>query len=190
MNDSMVKYFERFGRFSPELTDHISQKVINLSVTKRNHILLAGKVCDYLYYIHKGAVRYYIEHDEKDLTTDISIDGELVTSFSSFVSRMPSRENIEVIEDAELYGIHYNDLQEVYKNFPEMNTIGRLIAEKHYISLTEHTYIVKYGSTAERYEYLIKHKPELIKKVPLGMIASYLGMTLETLSRVRKKYQG
>jgi CRP-like cAMP-binding protein len=190
MNDSMVRYFGKFGTLSSEAMDFILKKVFFKQFVKRSHILHAGNICDHLFFIDKGAVRYYFKHGDRDLTTDISIDGELVTSFGSLVSRKPSKENIEVIEDADLYGIHYDDLQEIYANFPEMNIVGRLIAEKHYISLTEHAYIMKYGSTVERYEYLMKHKPELIRKVPLGMIASYLGMTLETLSRVRKKYQG
>jgi CRP-like cAMP-binding protein len=190
MNDYLIRYFENFGKLSPQVIDFITCRVFYHHAEKKSQILHAGQVCDYLYFIEKGTVRNYIEHDDKDLTTDISIDGELVTSFSSFVSRKPSRENIEVIEDADLHGIHYNDLQEIYSNFPEMNVLGRLIAEKHYISLTEHTYIIKYGSTNERYEYLMKYKPKLLQKAPLRMIASYLGMTQETLSRVRKKYQG
>jgi CRP-like cAMP-binding protein len=190
MNDHLIRYFGNFATLTPQVIDFISKRVFHQHVSRKRHLLTAGQVCDYLYFIEKGAVRYYIEYDDKDLTIDLSIDGELVTSFSSFVSRKPTRENIEVVEDADLYGIHYNDLQDLYKNFPEMNIAGRLIAEKHYLSLTEHTYMVKYGNTVERYEYLMKHKPQLLQKVPLGMIASYLGMTLETLSRVRKKYQG
>ena len=115
------------------------------------------------------------------------MDGAFVTSFSSFISQTPSVETIELLEDSILYAIHYDDLQHLYKTYPIMEHIGRLIAEYHYNSLAMKSYRLKFSNSAERYEALFNTKIEIIRRTPIGIIASYLGMSIETLSRIRSK---
>ncbi|HND46032.1 MAG TPA: Crp/Fnr family transcriptional regulator, partial [Chitinophagales bacterium] len=99
----------------------------------------------------------------------------------------PSSENIELLEDSVLQGISFDNLQLLYKKYPELERIGRLVAEHHYNSLAAQTHRLRFYTSAERYNYFYKSKFELVQRVPLGIIASYLGMTLENLSRIRSK---
>jgi signal-transduction protein with cAMP-binding, CBS, and nucleotidyltransferase domain len=182
---SFLNFLKKFGSISGEANHMIEQYIRDLTVPKKTLLLKAGRVCDYLYFIKKGLARNYTEENQKIITNDIVIDGELLTSFSSFVTRQASNENIELLEDSTLQALHYNDLQMLYQTFPELERTGRLIAEYHYNSLASQTHRLRFFSTAERYAYLFEHKLGLIQRAPIGVIASYLGMSNENLSRIR-----
>ncbi len=96
-------------------------------------------------------------------------------------------ETIELLEESILYAIHYDDLQQLYETYPVMERTGRMIAEHYYNSLAVKSYRLKFSNTTERYEHLFNTKIEIVKRVPIGIIASYLGMSIETLSRIRSK---
>jgi CRP/FNR family transcriptional regulator, anaerobic regulatory protein len=106
----------------------------------------------------------------------------------SFVSQKPSFENIEILEPSVLYAISYDNLQKMYLEFPEFNLIGRLFTEKYYIELEERVMSLQFLTAKERYEKLLIQQPMLLQRVTLGQIASYLGITQETLSRIRGKF--
>lgn len=131
--------------------------------------------------------RNYFEEADKEMTSDIVLGGELLVAFASFITRQPSKEYIELLEESTLYALHYDDLQRLYREFPVLERTGRLIAEHYYNSLAAKTYQLKFNSAKARYEQLFQAKPEIIKRAPIGIIASYLGMSIETLSRIRSR---
>jgi CRP-like cAMP-binding protein len=178
---------QNFSDLPIDVIDAIEKVTEKTELPKRHILLKKGKICNHLYFLEKGLVRNYFEEDDKELTNDITVDGAFVTSFSSFISQTPSVETIELLEDSILYAIHYDDLQHLYKTYPIMEHIGRLIAEYHYNSLAMKSYRLKFSNSAERYEALFNTKIEIIKRTPIGIIASYLGMSIETLSRIRSK---
>lgn len=184
-DSSMVAFLKKFGELSEEVSADMEKYIIKSELPKKTILLKAGKTCDHLYFIEKGLARCYSEEHDKIFTNDIVIDGELLVSFSSFVSRQPSIENIELLEDSILQSIHYDDLQMLYKKYTALERIGRLIAEHHYNSLASQTHRLRFSTSAQRYDYLFTHKIEIVKRAPLGVIASYLGMTIENLSRIR-----
>lgn len=186
-NISFISFLQQFGNLQEDVIIAIESVVQKMEFQKKHILLKKGKVCNYLCLIQKGLARNYFEDDDKELTNDIVLEGELLVSFSSFVSRKPSLETIELLEDSILYAIHHNDLQNLYHQFPIMEHIGRLIAEYHYNSLAMRSYRQKFSTSSERYQDLFKNKVEIIKRVPIGIIASYLGMSIETLSRIRSK---
>lgn len=186
-NSSLLLFLKKFGELSTEASDDIEKYIVKLELPKKMILLKAGKVCDHLYFLEKGLARCYSEENEKIFTNDIVIDGELLTSFSSFISRQPSIENIELLEDSILQAIQYDDLQMLYKKHTALERIGRLIAEHHYNSLASQTHRLRFSTSTQRYDYLFTHKIEIVKRAPLGVIASYLGMTIENLSRIRGK---
>ena len=184
---NFISFLKQFGELPDEVAVEI-EKIVKRKEFPKKHILLKkGKVCNYLYFVEKGLARNYFEEGDKELTNDIMLEGDLLVSFSSFISREPSIETIELLEDSVLYAIHYDDLQKLYKNFPVMEHIGRMIAEHHYNALSTKSYRLKFSNTTERYQYLFENKIEIVKRVPIGIIASYLGMSIETLSRIRSK---
>ena len=184
---TFISFLKQFGELPKDAVIAIEQVVQKKEFPKKYILLKKGKVCNYLYFVQNGLARNYFEEENKDLTNDIMLEGELLVSFSSFISREPSIETIELLEDSVLFAIHYDDLQMLYKNFPVMEHIGRLIAEHHYNALSTKSYRLKFSNTTERYQYLFENKIEIVKRVPIGIIASYLGMSIETLSRIRGK---
>lgn len=189
MDNTLISFFSRFDIITEEFSKVIQEYSVQLTLPKKNLLLKSGEVCNHLYFIKSGVARNFVNDEEKELTTDLSIDGELVSSFSSFITRTPSIESIELLEDSSLEAITYDNLQELYRKHPSFNKTGRLIAEYYYHHLTLQTNQLRFSNTTERYLRMMERKPQLIQRVPLKYVASYLGMTLENLSRVRKNMQ-
>ncbi len=184
---TFINFLKQFGELPDIVVAAIDTKVQRMELPKKHILLKKGKVCNFLYFIEKGLARNFFEEDNKELTNDIILEGEILVSFSSFISRKPSLETIELLEDGVLCAIHYDDLQNLYQQFPIMERTGRMIAEHHYNSLAMKSYRLKFSNSSERYQYLFDNKIEIVKRVPIGIIASYLGMSIETLSRIRGK---
>lgn len=184
---SFINFLKQFGDLPEQVIEAIDAKMQRMELPKKHILLKKGKVCNYLYFVEKGLARNFFEENDKEQTNDITREGELLVSFASFISKQPSLETIELLEDSILYAIHYDDLQELYRQFPRMEHIGRLIAEYHYNALVLKNYRLKFSNSKERYENLFHTDIEIIKRTPIGIIASYLGMSIETLSRIRGK---
>ena len=110
-----------------------------------------------------------------------------VISIKSFFHQVPSEEEVEVLEECTLLSISYEDLQYLFRTFPQFNFTGRVLLQEYYIMCEERNISLRRQSTKERYEDLFNSFPSLFNRVPLRMIASYLGMSAETLSRLRGK---
>ena len=114
-------------------------------------------------------------------------ENDIISSMYSFVSQKNSFESIEVLENSILYCLEYEQLQRLYKQHTEINLIGRLFTEKYYIQLEERVMSLQFQTAQERYKQIIKTNPSLLQRASLGHIASFLGITQETLSRIRAK---
>ena len=99
----------------------------------------------------------------------------------------PVKENIQVLDDAELFVMTLEDLRDLYNRFPEFNILVRNLLQKYYADAESRAYIARLTKAENKYRYFLEIHPGLVNRVPLKYIASYLGMTLETLSRIRKK---
>lgn len=183
----LLKFLGKFENIPVEVQDAFNAKIKREQHSKRTILLKKGQVCERLYFMEKGLARAYYIENEKELTSDIVIDGEILVSFGSFVGQISSRIQIELLEDSTLYSISFDDLQYLYKTYPLLERIGRLIAEYHYQSMTNHAYMLRFDNSEVRYRKLVQNKPSIILRTPIGVIASYLGMTIETLSRIRAK---
>lgn len=163
------------------------EKIELTQISKGTLLVSAGQHCDQLYFVNKGVLRGYVKMDNKDITTWITAENELVTSISSYYQQIPSIENIEALEDCILASIHRDDMNYMYKNFPEVNIVVRVILEKYYQDAEERAYICRLTDATAKYHRFINTKSHLLNRIPLKYIASYLGMTLETLSRIRSR---
>lgn len=186
---SFISKLNQFVQLPEEVELDILACVKKGNFHKRSFLLKPGQICEHFYFVEKGLARTFFISEGKEYTTDIFIDGEFLGEFSSFFSRTPSQQHIEMLEDSTLYYMNYDDLQALYSKHTIMERIGRLIAEHHYKSLSAHTYLLKFNTTAERYEHLFERKIEIIRRAPLGVIASYLGMSIENLSRIRRRVE-
>lgn len=152
-------------------------------------LLREGSLCNKMYFLAAGLVRGFYYKEGKELTSWFAAENDIITSMSAFIKQETSKENIEALEDSTLYYLSYCQLQKTYEKYPELNRLGRLLTERYYIELEEHTLSLQFRSATERYQDFVLSKSNLLQRVPLKYIASYLGISQETLSRVRtKKY--
>ena len=154
---------------------------------KNDWLIEAGQVCRHLYFIEKGCVRGYYMIDGKDLSQWFGFENDFVTSFRSYTHKTISKEYIQVVEDAVIWSISKDELEVLLRQFPELEKLVRLIYEHYYIRLEERYSNAHFQSAAERYEDLLLNNPHILQRMPLGYIASYLGISAETLSRIRNK---
>jgi len=172
---------------SEELVEHIDKCTFKQSIKKGKHLLKADEICQYVYFVQKGVLRAYVRDGMKEITTWITAENEMVTSIYGFDLQRPAIENIQAIEDCQLVAFHYDDLQFAYNNFLEMNIVGRKLLEQYYRDAEERAYISRLAKASSRYTHFIETKGALANRIQLKYIASYLGMTIETLSRIRSK---
>ncbi|HUH25654.1 MAG TPA: Crp/Fnr family transcriptional regulator [Flavobacterium sp.] len=138
-----------------------------------------------MYFIKKGIVRAYAPMPDREVTFWFGSEGATVVSMNSYVNNKPSYETIELLEDCILYQINSETLQNLYKTDIEIANWGRKFAEDELIKSEERLISLQFKSAKERYLDLIQHHPNLIQRVALGHIASYLGITQVSLSRIR-----
>ncbi|WP_290792753.1 Crp/Fnr family transcriptional regulator [Flavihumibacter sp. UBA7668] len=174
----------------PEIVGFLQDKTSYRQVRKGKMLVRSGEVCHHLYFIKKGAIRGFIKDEEKDITTWISIDNEVVTSISGLNDKAPSIENIQAIEHADLMIISHDDLETLYRDYLEFNIVGRKLLQRYYQDAEARAFIARIPGTENKYQHFVKNYPHLINRIPIKYIASFLGVTLETLSRVRKRISG
>ncbi|MBK8805721.1 MAG: Crp/Fnr family transcriptional regulator [Bacteroidales bacterium] len=183
----MNKILNKFTPISEHLKTVLSQNVTKKEFPKGHVLLQKDSVCKSLYLVEQGFLRGFYFQDGSDKTLWFASENDIATSMYSFISQKPSLEIIEVVEKSILYSIDYEQLQHLYETYPELNLIGRLLTEKYYIEMEERVSSLQFQTAEERYRNIIENKPSLLQKASLGQIASYLGITQETLSRIRKK---
>lgn len=153
-----------------------------------DYILKEGDVCNKACLIVKGLTRSFYINEEKDITSRFMEEGNIVTSWPSYYIQQPGNEFIEAIEDTTVACLDYISVQKLYAEFQEFNTIGRRQVEYAFFLSEQRTQMLRKHTAIEKYEFFITNHPTLLQRVPLKHIATYLGMTEETLSRVRRKH--
>jgi len=187
MLSPVINYFNSITPLPPDLIDDIIKYAVIKEYKKNEFILKAGKVSNYTSWIIKGLTRSYYVKDIEDITTKFLWDGAPITSVYSYYSRKPGNENIVALEDTTLAGLHYDHMQYLYKTYPAFNVIGRVITEQYLYMLEIEVYNLRKQKAEDRYQFIVKHFPHLLQRVPLKYLATYLGINLETLSRIRGK---
>ena len=117
-------------------------------------------------------------------------EGDLLVAVNSFFRQKPSSHNIYSMEDSLVYYIGYNDLEYIYRHFHSFNRNGRILTQNYYCLSEDRQIALSKPKAADRYKYLLETQPDLIQRIPSTYIASYLGMSLETLSRLKRRIQG
>ncbi len=186
----LVAKIQQIITLSPEGVSWLQENIKTFSFKKNDKVLLEGKICNYLYYVNAGMMGGYFTVGDKEVCNWIAIEKDFATSYYSFINRKPSYETIECFENTTLQALHINGLNELFMRFPESERAGRLIHEEYYSRLEERLISFQFTSARERYESLLKNRPEIIHRAPLGRIATYLGMKQETLSRIRAEIRG
>lgn len=182
--------FDHIHNISPlteEASKALSSEFKKVEKQKGDYLLKEGAICRNLYFLERGCLRGFYFLEEKEITHWFAFENDFVTSFHSFITRKASVENIQLLEDAVLWSISYDALYTLYDRFPEIERLGRISCEKYYIRLEERYVNAQFKTAGERYLDLVNSNPLMLQRVPLGYIASFLGISQETLSRIRSK---
>ena len=154
-------------------------------LAKNDFLVTHGKRCRHLYFLQQGALRGYYTLDGKEITHWFGFENDFVTSFHSFITGQPAVESIQLLQGSILWSISREDLNVLLDRFSEIERLVRIVYENYYIRLEERFINSQFKSAGERYQNLLEQSPHIIERVPLGYIASYLGISQETLSRIR-----
>ena len=186
----MQVLFKDFEEILP-LTDHekvlIESKISFQKIKRKSLVLKEGKVCKLYTYIQSGCFRMY-GIDDKGFSHNIQFaaEGDWIADIGSFYTQTASKLNIEAIEDCEIYQINQPDLYWVLENLPKVNRMFKVISENNFVEI-QNRVLQNFSSTAEqRYLSFLEQYPHLSSRLPNTQIASYLGITPEFLSKIRK----
>lgn len=182
-----IDMFDQFPGLSEEARNAFEHELDTLLLDKGTLLEEEGIVCNHLYFILEGSARSYYTKENKDITVSFSLEGEFLTAMHSFISRKPSYENIEAMEKTKVARIKYESLLKLFEKHHDLERIYRLILEQYYITLEEQLIFTKFKSARDRYLDLMEYRPKIIQRASVGQIASYLDMSIETLSRIRAR---
>jgi CRP-like cAMP-binding protein len=156
-------------------------------VAKNYAILKEHTVSDYFYFIEKGIARIYYQKNEKEVTEWLALSGQFFLSITSFFQRSPSHLAIHTLTPSLVYGIHHDAFMKLADQFRDVEKLLRKMVTASLILSQNRMYSIQFETAQQRYDHLLQSSPEIIQQVPLTYIASFLGITLETLSRIRSR---
>jgi CRP-like cAMP-binding protein len=187
------RYFQEFNKrvlLAEEEQEFIKNYLTVKKIRKRQYLLQEGDVCKFVAFVEKGAMRLYrVNEDGTEHIVVFALDGSFVTDLYSFLTNEPSTYNIDAIEESELVIITKSASDELRKQSPKYHEFAFQATSEAYIQLEKRVTSTISLSLEERYKELTAHYPDIIQRVPQHMIASYMGLNPETLSRVRKRIQ-
>lgn len=185
MNE-IKKFIDNISPMNDSEWDFFSSKLQKARFDKNTTILKTGKIEKHLSFISKGIVRFYIPTEVSDVTFGFLFENEFVTAYDSFLTQTPSEYQIETLTETILWQISNKDLQDVYEKTKNGNIIGRKMSEKMFLLKSKRELSLLNKTATERYLDLFIDRPRLLKEIPLKYIASYIGVTPQALSRIRK----
>lgn len=187
--DSLIQFFRNTNLVPLEKAQEISNHFIYREIAKNEFFLKEGKICNEYLFLENGFMRAFaFDTNANDVTTNFYSNNQVVFEVSSFFNRTSSRENIQALTECMGWCITYEQLNMLFHTMPEFRDFGRHILVKGFASLKVRMLSMITETAEERYEVLIKSNPEIFQFAPLKHIASYLGVTDTSLSRIRKEF--
>jgi len=188
----MKSDFKKFIRQITPISDkEFDESIIffkEQTLLKNDFFIKEGRVCRQIAFINKGILRVFYSNSKAEETTScFCTENTLTTSYKSFILQQPSKLSIQALEDTELFVIDYEHLQKLYSSSIVWQSIGRAVAEREYIAMEQYASILNNETAKEKYLRLLKEQPSVLQKARIEDVASYLGVTRRTLSRIRQE---
>ncbi len=181
----LIDYIERFVKLDSDAVTGLNDFAKIEIYTKNEHILEQGQRCNKIWFIKSGMVRKYYIHNGKEITTWIHTENETFTSLQSYAQNILSEEYLQATENTEVISITKANSEKLAQ-FPQIMIFVNAMMGKEFSNIDKHTRELNQRDAKGKYEYLQQISPEIIKRAKLGYIASILGISQETLSRIRK----
>lgn len=181
------QFLETITPLSDTEWNKIEPRLRQRSFRKGDVLLREGQVCTDVYFILSGLIRLYVVADGKEICRQFFFENSFVSEYQSFLNQQPAFLSMDVLEDTEVLTFTWEDMQYFYREIPSFQLVGRKIAEYLFLKITERVNSFLTESPEVRYQNLVDSRPKVLQRIPQYMIASYLGITPEHLSRLRKK---
>jgi len=181
------KYFEKLVDM-PEKDWQLFESFLEEKQLRPGDVLLkAGTVETHLSFVETGTLRYYVPLEEREVTFAFVFEGNFVSAYDSFISQKPADYYIQCLTATTLWSIRYDHLEQIYRQTSVGNKIGRLAAEELFLRKSKRELSLLIDSAEQRYLNLLEERPDLLQRIPLKYLASYIGVTPQALSRIRKR---
>jgi len=185
----LLNYLHAVDRMSPGLEDRVLEALEFTKRVKKDFFVREGETNTHIYFLLSGLVRiYHLTLDDKEVTSWLLKEGNIFISVHSFFLQQPSFENIVAMEDCEAVGFSFRTLNDICRTHPEFNKHQIAIMRRYYAHSEEMKFKLARQKPLQRYEMLLKEEPELLQRVSLPILASYLNMSESTLKRARSDY--
>lgn len=181
------KYLQQFPHYTPAVFDAVQPYLSVKHLNAGAYFLQQGKICKKVAFVEEGLLRLYYLNDGKIVTTCFCKENTITTSYSSLITQQESDIAIQAIEPCKLIVLPYTALQKLYEQHLFWQQVGRLAAENELIIIESYHRLLRDLSATDRYLQILEHNSELLQRVPLNYLATYLQIAPETLSRIRNK---
>jgi len=187
--DKLIQFILSVHSMPQQQADEIVSFFKEKEFSKNDFLLKEGRVCNEYHILEEGFARAYTyDLEGTDVTTAFYSTNQVVCELFSFFKRIPSREYIQALSDCKSWYITYEELQIVFHSMPQFREFGRSILVNAYASLKQRMLSTLHETAEDRYSNLIKSNPDIFQYAPLKNIASFVGVTDTSLSRIRKEF--
>ena len=186
--DIFKSFLQSITSLSDEEFSASMQHFYSMQLNKGDYFVRQGQTCRRIGFVIKGLLRvYYLNEKAEEITSCFCTENKFTTSYKSFIDQKPSELSIQALEKTELLAIDYDLLIELYASSPTWQSIGRIITEQEYLTMEKYASVLNTETAKEKYLRLLNEQPDVIHRAQVEDIASYLGVTRRTLSRIRKE---
>ncbi|TMM53184.1 Crp/Fnr family transcriptional regulator [Maribacter algarum] len=189
MFNELKKYCEKIVPVSPQELELIDKYFERMTLKKKEYLLEDGSICNFLGFIAKGSIRHFHIKNGLEKTCDISFENSWVTDFQSFTTEAHCIMNLQAMENSVIYTVEKKQLGDLYRDCPKYETFGRLMAEGVANRATRIAISLSSDKPEERYLNLLNNRPDFFQRIPQKHIANFLGISPESLSRIRARIQ-
>jgi CRP-like cAMP-binding protein len=188
MHSNLIKILGQFANLDENESELIKSSFNPHSLVKGEYFLKEGEVNKHVGFLHKGLVRYFVYKDGEESTFEFTKEGEFIGDYQSFRNATVTKQNIQAIEDCELLIIDFPKIQNIYNKTENGNLIGRQIIAHRFDVMVNQLLEIYMQNHEDRYKSFIKKYYDLTQRIPQYLIASYVGVRPESLSRIRKRF--
>ncbi len=187
MIENLLNYCSRYIQLAELDQQAIELNFKPIKLKRKEYLLKEGMFCDFIAFLNSGVIRHYHIKEGNEITCDITLQHNFITDFKSLTQNTPTNYNFQILKDAELFVINKNDLLRLYAENRNIESFGRIMAEQVAQRTIEIAMSLSSDKPEERVEKLLKQRPDLFQEVPQRYLANLLGISPESLSRIRAR---
>lgn len=182
---NLISFFRGINPISRESENALTEIASQVKIKKNLDLQPIGVTCRTIYFVQSGLARIYYYKDGNEITEYFAFENDIIVRAESLYTGKPSKKAIQAVEETIFIGIPSAQLFELYDSFPDIERLFRKIIESAYVDTVNRIESIQFHTAEERYTQLISENPAMIQRIPLKHIASYLGITQVSLSRIR-----